>query len=150
MLLCTLHCIWGFKMFNYLFWSDGTWKCGSKRERMWFVFLIKLKSVFLVVKNPTADATDALQPWGLLRDPMKMKMTMIIFCPFPSNRAPVEWNWQGTTKNSGEKPVRMPLCSPQIPHGLTRDRTRAKIRLSNLRKSAIVFICPLSVFSGWY
>jgi hypothetical protein len=24
----------------------------------------------------------------------------------------------------GGKPVPMPLCSPQIPHGLTRDRTR--------------------------
>jgi hypothetical protein len=25
----------------------------------------------------------------------------------------------------GEKPVPVPLCPPQIPHGLTRDRTRA-------------------------
>ena len=24
-----------------------------------------------------------------------------------------------------EKPVPVPLCPPQIPHGLTRDRTRA-------------------------
>jgi hypothetical protein len=43
------------------------------------------------MKGPAADATDALQPWGLLCNPMmKMKM-MIIFCPFPSNGAPVEW-----------------------------------------------------------
>jgi hypothetical protein len=27
--------------------------------------------------------------------------------------------------NSGEKPVLVPLCPPKIPHGLTRDRTRA-------------------------
>jgi hypothetical protein len=26
-----------------------------------------------------------------------IKMTMIIFCPFPVNGAPVEWNWQGKT-----------------------------------------------------
>jgi hypothetical protein len=47
------------------------------------------------------------------------------FCPFPSNGAPVEWNWQGKTEVLGEKPVSVPLCPPQIPHGLTRDRTRA-------------------------
>jgi hypothetical protein len=55
----------------------------------------------VVVKGPAADATDALQPWGLLYNPM-MKM-MIIFCPFPSNGALVEWNWQGKPKNSGGK-----------------------------------------------
>jgi hypothetical protein len=76
-----------------------------------------------VVKGPAIDATDALQPWGLLCNPM-MKM-MIIFCPFPSNGEPVEWNWQGKTEELGEKPVPVPLCPPQIPHGLTRDRTRA-------------------------
>jgi hypothetical protein len=53
-----------------------------------------------------------------------MKM-MIIFCPFPSNGAPVEWNWQGKTEELGEKPVPVPLCPPQMPHGLTQDRTRA-------------------------
>jgi hypothetical protein len=45
---------------------------------------------FLVVKGLAADTTDALQPCDLLCNPMiKMKM-MIIFCPFPSNGAPVE------------------------------------------------------------
>jgi hypothetical protein len=34
-----------------------------------------------------------------------------------SNGALVEWKWQG-------KPVPVPLCPPQIPHGLTWDRTR--------------------------
>jgi hypothetical protein len=77
------------------------------------------------VKGPAADATDALQPWGLLCNPvMKVKMR-IIFCPFPSNGAPVEWNWQGKTEELGEKPVPVPLRPPQIPHGLTRDWTRA-------------------------
>jgi hypothetical protein len=37
----------------------------------------------------------------------------------------VEWYWQGKTEVLGEKPVPVPLCLPQIPHGLTRDRTRA-------------------------
>jgi hypothetical protein len=37
----------------------------------------------------------------------------------------VEWNWQGKTEVLGEKPGPVPLCPPQIPHGLTRDRTRA-------------------------
>jgi hypothetical protein len=30
----------------------------------------------------------------------------------------------GETKVLGEKPVPVPLCPPQIIHGLTRDRTR--------------------------
>jgi hypothetical protein len=41
------------------------------------------------------------------------------FCPFPGNGAPVELNWQGKTEVLGEKPVPVPLCPPQIPHGLT-------------------------------
>jgi hypothetical protein len=39
-------------------------------------------------------------------------------------RAMVEWYWQGKTE-LGEKPVPVPLYPPQIPHGLTRARTRA-------------------------
>jgi hypothetical protein len=80
--------------------------------------------IFLVVKGPAADATDAPQPCGFLCNPM-MKMTMIIFCHFPSNGAPVEWNWQGKTEVLGGKPVPVPLCPSQIPHWLTRVRTRA-------------------------
>jgi hypothetical protein len=38
---------------------------------------------------------------------------------FPCNGAPVEWNWQRKTEVLGEKPVPVPLCLPQIPHGLT-------------------------------
>jgi hypothetical protein len=58
---------------------------------------------------------------------MKQNNTTNFFCPFPSNGAPVEWYWQGKTEVSGEKPVPMPLCPPQILHGLTRDRTRASM-----------------------
>jgi hypothetical protein len=42
-------------------------------------------------------------------------------------RATVEWYWQGKTEKLGEKPVPVPLCPPQIPHGLTRARTRASV-----------------------
>jgi hypothetical protein len=43
--------------------------------------LPKKTAFFLVVKGPPADATDALQPWGLLCNPV-MKMKMIIFLSF--------------------------------------------------------------------
>jgi hypothetical protein len=42
-----------------------------------------------------------------------------------ANPAPVEWYWQGKTEELGEKPVPVPLCPPQIPHGLNRAQTRA-------------------------
>jgi hypothetical protein len=74
-----------------------------------------------MVKGLAADATDAPQPWGLLCNPV---MKMINFSVFPSNGAPVEWNWQGKTEVVGENPVPMSLCTPQVPHGLTRHRTR--------------------------
>jgi hypothetical protein len=51
----------------------------------------------------------------------------LIFFVFPCNRAPVEWNWQGKTEVLDENPVPVPLCPPQIPHGLTWDRTRASV-----------------------
>jgi hypothetical protein len=31
--------------------------------------------------------------------------------------AMVEWHWQGKTEVLAEKPVPVPLCAPQIPHG---------------------------------
>jgi hypothetical protein len=49
----------------------------------------------------------------------------LVFSFFTSNGAPAEWNWQGKTEVLGEKPVPVPLCPPQIPHGLIRSRTRA-------------------------
>jgi hypothetical protein len=73
-----------------------------------------------VVKGPAADTTDAPQPWGLLCNPV---MKIISLFVFSCNGAPVEWNWQGKTEVLGEKPVPVPRCPPQIPHGLTRDGT---------------------------
>jgi hypothetical protein len=35
-----------------------------------------------------------------------------------------KWNWQGNIEVLGEKPVPVPLCPPQIPHGLTWNWTR--------------------------
>jgi hypothetical protein len=75
---------------------------------------------FFVVKGPAADATDAPQPRGLLCNPV---MKMISFFFFPCNGAQVEWNWQAKTEVLGEKPVSVPLCPTQIPHGPNRDRT---------------------------
>jgi hypothetical protein len=40
-------------------------------------------------------------------------------------RATIEWYWQGWTEYLGEKPIPVPLCPPQTPHGLTRTWTRA-------------------------
>jgi hypothetical protein len=40
-------------------------------------------------------------------------------------RETVEWHWQGKTEELGEKPVPVPFCPPQIPHGLSRARSRA-------------------------
>ena len=76
---------------------------------------------YFFVKGPAANATDAPQTWGLLCNPV----TKMIFLVFPCNWAPVEWHWQGKTKIPGENPVPVPLCPPQIPHGMTQDRTRA-------------------------
>jgi hypothetical protein len=72
--------------------------------------------VFLVVKGPAADAMDAPQPWGLLCNPvMKMVSFFSFFCVMV----------QRSNEIDGRKPVAISLCPPQIPHGLTRDRTRA-------------------------
>jgi hypothetical protein len=83
--------------------------------------------VFFSENGPVADATDARQPWGLLCNRvMKMKREIIsFFFVLPCNGAPVELNWQRKTEVLGRKPVPVQLCPSQIPHGLTRDRTRA-------------------------
>jgi hypothetical protein len=60
---------------------------------------------------------------------MKMMMMIIIiiiivlFLVMEHHR----WNEieRGKPKYAREKPVPVPLCPPQIPHGLTRDRTWA-------------------------
>jgi hypothetical protein len=53
----------------------------------------------------------------------------------------VEWYWHGKTEELGEKPVPMPLCSPQILHGLTRARIRASA-LRDRRLNAVARFDP--------
>jgi hypothetical protein len=93
-------------------------------EVFWFLKLREFWSILLVVYK-----------LGFFRTPQQMLRThrsleaycatlwwrWSVFFVFPSNGAPVEWNWQGKTEVLGGKPVRVPLCPPQIPHGLTRD-----------------------------
>jgi hypothetical protein len=70
---------------------------------------------FLLMKGPAADAMDAPQPWGLLCNPMmKMKM-LIIFCPFPSNGARVEWYWQGENRSTRGKTCPSAILSTTNP-----------------------------------
>jgi hypothetical protein len=58
---------------------------------------------------------------------MKMMMIIDYYVVFFVLFLVMEHQWnktdRGKPKNSGEKPVPVPLCPPQIPHGLTRDRT---------------------------
>jgi hypothetical protein len=60
----------------------------------------------------------------LIVQPLWWRWLVFVFV-FPCNGAPMEWNWQGKPEIVREKPILMPLCWPQIPHGLSRDRTRA-------------------------
>jgi hypothetical protein len=55
------------------------------------------------------------------------------------------WNEidRGKPKYSGEKPVPVPLCPSQIPHGLTRDRTRASA-VGGRRLTASAMARPIS------
>ena len=70
------------------------------------------------------------------------------FLIFPSNGAPVELNLQGKTEVLGEKPVSMPLCPPQIPHGLTRDRGRASA-VTGRRLTAWAMARPWKGVAWW-
>jgi hypothetical protein len=64
---------------------------------------------------------------------MKMEMEMAISRrrPPPPLLHVMECQWyeiiDGRTEVLGEKPVPVPLCPPQIPHGLTQDQTRAPV-----------------------
>jgi hypothetical protein len=66
------------------FWTFFTFEDGDREQDMvmWLFFSSG--------KDPAEDATDAPQPCGLLCNPMMKMMMIIIFCPFPSNEAPVE------------------------------------------------------------
>jgi hypothetical protein len=61
------------------------------------------------------------------------------------------WNdtayWQGKTEELVEKPFPVPLCPPQIPHGLTRARTRTFVVTGRqLTTWAMAQTLPVSVF----
>jgi hypothetical protein len=50
--------------------------------------------------------------------------TGLVFIPQMIMELRVEWYWQGKPKNSvKKKPVPVPLCPPQFPHGLIRAGT---------------------------
>jgi hypothetical protein len=77
------------------------------------------KRNFFLLKGPAADATNAPQSWRLIVQPCDEddEDDEVFFLLLHFNGTPVEWNWQGKTEVLGEKPVPMPLCPPQIPHG---------------------------------
>jgi hypothetical protein len=95
-----------------------------RKIRLAPAFAARNSCVFFV-KGPAAEATDAPHPWGLLCNPVKKMIKNFLFSFFlvMGHR----WNEidRGKPKYSGEKLVPVPLYPPQIPHGLTRDRTRA-------------------------
>jgi hypothetical protein len=77
-----------------------------------------------------------------------MKM-MRFFLLFHFNGAPMEWNWQGKTEVHGENRVSVPLFPPQIPHGPTRDQTRASA-VRGRRQTTWAMARPFFTFSIWY
>jgi hypothetical protein len=84
--------------------------------QLFYTYLIPLFSHF----PPWRWGGSSTQAWmatyvSILRIPQMIRVW----------RATVEWYWQGKTEELGEKPVPVPLCPPQIPHGLTRARTLA-------------------------
>ena len=82
---------------------------------------VSRRALFYLFKGPAAEATYAPQPLGLLCNPVMKMISFFLFLQVMEH----QWNEidRGKRKYSGEKPVPMPLCQPQIPHGLTRDRT---------------------------
>jgi hypothetical protein len=91
---------------------------------MVYAFLLHLQctTAFLSGEEPRSRRYGRTSAWRFLCNPVTK---MITFRLFPSNGAPVQWNWQGKTELLGEKPVPVTLCPPHIPDGLTPYRTRA-------------------------
>jgi hypothetical protein len=80
------------------------------------------------------DMRSAYSSWRAPQQMLRTHRSLKAYCAtlwwrrlvfFPCNGAPVECNWQEKTEVLGKKPVPVPLCPPQIPHGPTRDRTWA-------------------------
>jgi hypothetical protein len=61
--------------------------------------------------------------------------------------ATVEWYWQGKPEHLGNKPAPVPFCPPQIPHGLTRARTRASA-VRDRRLTAWAMARPSRIWSS--
>jgi hypothetical protein len=76
--------------------------------------------------------------------PKRGRLLTLAYYAFPrwyECRATMEWYWQGKTEELGEKPVPVPLCPPQIPHGLTQARTRASaVRCQRLTTWAMALL----------
>jgi hypothetical protein len=73
---------------------------------------------------------------------MKMKRKMISFFIFPSNGAPVEWNWQGKTEVLGGKTcpsATLPTTNPTWTNPDLRSGRTATNRLSHGTAQNVVF-----------
>jgi hypothetical protein len=117
----------------------------------------ELQYTSLTEEGPAADATNATQPWGLLCNPvMKINWNMHSLFIFPSNGAPVEWNWQDRNRSVRGKPVPVPLFPPQIPHWLTRDRTAVSAveagdcSVHLLLKGCLEFLSGYAILKQWH
>jgi hypothetical protein len=107
--------------------------------------VLSLISASFSGKGPRGRRYGLTVALGFWCNPM---MKIIIFSLFPSSGAPVEWNWQGKAEVLGEKPVPVILCPPQIPRGLTLDRTRASA-VGGRRLTAWTMARMISAFTKW-
>jgi hypothetical protein len=77
------------------------------------------------LKGPATDATDAPQPEGFIVQLCGENDGEVFFC----FSILMEHKWsesgRGKPKYSEKNPIPVPLFPPQIPHGPTKDRTRA-------------------------
>jgi hypothetical protein len=63
----------------------------------------------------------------------------------------VEWYWHGKTEGLREKPIPVPRCPLQIPHGLPWARTRASaVRSRRLTPCHDLPFILMLLFTGWY
>jgi hypothetical protein len=76
---------------------------------------------------------------------MKMKLSSF-FTKFYKYWSTSGMKLTGRNRQLGENPVPVPLCPPQIPHGLTRDRTRASA-VRGRRLTAWAMAWPLIVLT---
>jgi hypothetical protein len=106
-------------LLSFVFLSEVPIKlpsCGMWRGVDWCLFVFFCEGPRSRCYGPTAALRLIVQPYD---------EGDYFFPVFPCNG--VRWNeiYRGKPKYSGGKPVPVPLFSPQIPHGLTWDWTRA-------------------------